>query len=64
LTIQRRKLDWNIEEYAEQLHRLRHARLHAHFFLNTDTLTPPEVLERVVAFLKENQIGHSHGLGV
>ena len=54
LTIQRRKLDWTINEYSEEIHRLRHARKHAHLYINTDELSPEEVLARVLAFLKEN----------
>ncbi len=54
LTIQRRKLDWTINEYDEEIHRLRHARQHAHLVVNTDPLSPEEVLDRVLAFLKEN----------
>ncbi len=51
LTVQRRKLDWTLEEYTEQIHRLRHARQHADINLDTDPLTPAEVLERVIVFL-------------
>src|SRR5574342_171315 len=40
LTIQRRKLDWTIHEYAEEVNRLRHARQHAHCYINTDGLSP------------------------
>jgi deoxyadenosine/deoxycytidine kinase len=58
-TILRRKLDWTYEEYAEQLHRLRHARQHADLFLDTNPLTPDEVLLTAVTFIKsvrENSI--------
>ena len=47
----RRKLNWNLSEYHEQQRRLRHARQHADFYLDTDPFTPHEVLERVIAFL-------------
>lgn len=53
LTIQRRKLDWTIQEYTEEIHRLRHARQHAQCYINTDDLSPEEVLRQVLAFLKE-----------
>lgn len=52
LTIERRKLDWTQNEYAEQLHRLRHARDHADLYIDTDTLTPEEVLEHALSFLQ------------
>ncbi len=53
LTLIRRKLDWTYAEYMEQLQRLRHARRHADFYLLTDSLTPQEVLERVLTYLQE-----------
>jgi len=54
LTIQRKNLDWTVNEYLEEIHRLRHAREHAHLYINTDALSPEDVLERVLLFLKEN----------
>jgi deoxyadenosine/deoxycytidine kinase len=52
LTMDRRKLDWTFEEYSEQLHRLRHARQHADLTVDTDPLTPDEVLARVLSYLE------------
>ena len=49
---ERRKLNWSIHEYEEQQYRLRDARLHADFYLDTNTLTPEEVLSDVLRFLK------------
>jgi len=49
----RRKLNWNISEYEQQRHRLRNARKNADFLLNTDLLTPEEVLEETMLFIKE-----------
>jgi deoxyadenosine/deoxycytidine kinase len=54
LTLQRRKLDWTNNEYAEEIYRLRHARQHAHLYIDTDLLSPEEVLARVLVFLKDN----------
>src|SRR5512135_2511837 len=53
VTVQRRKLDWTAEEYAEQQHRLRHARQHADLYIDTDKLTPGQVLEAVLKFLAQ-----------
>jgi deoxyadenosine/deoxycytidine kinase len=53
-TIRRRKLDWTLKEYAEQLYRLRHAREHADLYIDTNPLTILEVLKRVVNFLEIN----------
>ena len=52
LTIERRRLDWTDGEYTEQLHRLRHAREHANLVINTDQLTPQEVLDQTISFLE------------
>jgi cytidylate kinase len=56
VTMRRRWLNWLPEEYQEQQHRLRHAREHANFYLDTDPLSPEEVLERVVAFLRASGV--------
>jgi deoxyadenosine/deoxycytidine kinase len=52
-TVIRRKLDWNYDEYAEQLHRLRHARMHADLIVNTNSLTVSQVLEAVFSFVNQ-----------
>ena len=49
----RRKLNWNTGEYETQKHRLRNARKHADLYLQTDALSPEEVLSQVLDFLKE-----------
>ena len=54
LTIQRRRLDWTPAEYAEQLRRLEHAHQHAHLHVQTDDLTPEQVLQVVLDFLLSN----------
>ena len=50
----RRKLNWNESDHEEQLRRLSHAREHAHIIINTDDLTPEEVLQQALDFLKES----------
>jgi cytidylate kinase len=52
VSTQRRKLNWNEAEYKEQLHRLEHARQHADLIIETDHLSPVEVLERALGFIK------------
>ncbi len=47
----RRKLNWHEKDYNEQLRRLAHAREHAHIIIETDELTPDEVLKRALDFL-------------
>lgn len=47
----RRKLDWLEKDHAEQLRRLAHARDHANLFIETDKMTPAEILKTVLDFL-------------
>ena len=56
LTIQRRRIDWTQAEYQIQLERLHHARQHADFYLNTDDLTPEQVLESVLKFIDSHRL--------
>lgn len=51
VSMQRRKLDLSREEFELQKIRLNHSRLNADFFVNTDNLTPEDVLEQVEAYL-------------
>jgi len=51
-TLLRRKWDFPEADYQEQLRRLAHARQHADIYLNTDTLTPDDVLAQVLSYLK------------
>ena len=48
----RRRMNWTPDEYHRQIGRLRHARQHADFYLDTDPLTPEEVKYQVLEFLK------------
>jgi len=50
----RRKLNWNESDHEEQLRRLSHARAYAHIIINTDDLTPDQVLQQALDFLKDN----------
>ena len=47
----RRKLNWRIEDYEEQSRRLSHAHEHAHIIINTDDLTPDQVLQTALDYL-------------
>jgi len=49
----RRKLNWNESDFAEQLRRLAHAREHANLLIHTDDLTPDQVLQKALNFLKD-----------
>jgi thymidylate kinase len=48
----RRWLNWSLDEYAEQLRRLQHARQHAHLILDTNPLSVEGVLETVIEYLE------------
>jgi deoxyadenosine/deoxycytidine kinase len=49
----RRNLNWQNKDHDEQLRRLTHAREHAHLLIDTDDLTPEQILQKVLDFLKE-----------
>ena len=49
----RRKLNWQKKDHDEQIHRLAHARDHANLFVDTNDLTPEQVLQKVLDYLKE-----------
>lgn len=49
----RRKLRWEKEDHDEQYRRLAHARQHANLLIDTDPLTPAQVLQKVLDYLKE-----------
>jgi deoxyadenosine/deoxycytidine kinase len=49
---QRRNLKWTVEDYTEQLRRLAHAGENADLIVNTDQLTPEEVLAYLIIFLE------------
>lgn len=51
VSLKRRKMNWSREEYEQQQQRLDHARQNADLYLDTDSLTPRQVLERVIDFL-------------
>jgi nicotinamide riboside kinase len=52
LTLGRRKLNWTVKEYEEQLFRLRHARQHAQLVIDTDALSTEQVYQLVIDFLQ------------
>ena len=50
----RRKLNWQPKDYEEQFRRLSHAHEHAHIIIDTDDLTPEQVLQTALDYLKGN----------
>jgi deoxyadenosine/deoxycytidine kinase len=55
ISTSRRKLKWLETDHREQLRRLTHARQHAHLIVNTDDLTPEEVLQKALDFLQASR---------
>jgi hypothetical protein len=53
ISMYRRPLDMTEAEFSEQVSRLEHARNNAHIYINTDNLSPDEVLERTLDLLSE-----------
>ena len=51
LSLIRRNINWNLDEYMEQQRRLAHARAHASLYLMTDPMTPEEVAQAVIDFI-------------
>ncbi len=54
ISTERRKLNWRIQDYEEQSRRLSHAHDHAHIIIDTDDLTPEQVLQTALDYLKGN----------
>ena len=50
----RRKLNWLEKDYNEQSRRLSHAREHAHIIIDTDDLTPEQVLQKALDYLTDS----------
>ncbi len=50
--MKRRNLNWSKKEFNTQVNRLRHAREHAELNINTDSLSPQDVLDQVMKFLE------------
>jgi|SRR5688572_8059685 thymidylate kinase len=48
----RRRFNWQKQDHEEQYRRLAHARKHANLVINTDHLTPEQVLQKVLDFLQ------------
>ena len=53
VSTRRRRLNWQKQDHEEQLRRLSHARQHANLLIDTDDLTPEQVLQKVLDYLKE-----------
>jgi hypothetical protein len=50
-TLQRKNLDWSYDEYLEQITRLSHAHNFADLIIETDSLSPQQVLDKILDFI-------------
>ena len=53
VSTRRRRLNWQKQDHDEQLRRLSHAHQHANLLIDTDDLTPEQVLQKALDYLKE-----------
>lgn len=53
-SLQRQPMDWTEKDFKNQVRRLQHAKEHSDLYLNTDRLTPDEVLDKVLNFLHDD----------
>ena len=51
----RRQLNWRRKDYDAQLRRLEHARQHADLVIETDHLTPEQVLQNALNYLEKHR---------
>lgn len=51
----RKRLNWTPADYGEQRRRLAHAREHCHIYIDSDRLTPEEVLAAVTEALPKGR---------
>jgi ATPase subunit of ABC transporter with duplicated ATPase domains len=51
VSMERRKINWNLKEYQEQQRRLAHARAHTDCYILTDPYTADEVASMVMEYL-------------
>jgi len=51
----RARLEWQEKDYDEELRRLAHAREHANLLIETDDLTPEQVLKKALDFLTNEE---------
>ncbi len=55
-SLKRKNLSWSKEEYLEEVRRLRHARQHADLYIDTNLLSPQQVLAQAISFLDERGV--------
>ena len=56
VTLQRRRLNWNFEEYKVQIDRLRHARKYADLVIDTDKLSIDSIFNMVHEYLQTHGV--------
>lgn len=51
ISMLRKPMNWVEADFMEQVKRLQHARKHASIYIDTDDLTPSQVLQKTIEFL-------------
>lgn len=51
----RRPMNWEKADFLEQVHRLQHARQHASLYIDSNSLTPDQVLQKTLFFLTSHE---------
>lgn len=52
-TLKRRKFDWRLQDWEEQVHRLKNARENANIIVETDHISPEQVFQAVVEYFSK-----------
>jgi GTPase SAR1 family protein len=52
----RRTMNWDEADFLEQVHRLQHARRHAGLYIDSNYLTPDEVLQKTLVYLSAHDL--------
>lgn len=52
ISMQRRPMNWSETDFLDQVRRLQHARAHANIYIDSNDLTPAEVLQKTLDFLE------------
>ncbi len=57
VSMQRKWMNWTESDFQEQLRRLDHARSHAGLIIDTNQLSPEQILAQVLSFLEDQVTG-------
>jgi deoxyadenosine/deoxycytidine kinase len=64
ISMLRKPMNWSEADFIEQVHRLHHARQHANLYIDSNMLTPGEVLQKVLDFLRSDDTASAEPPGM